>query len=75
MGNLQMLPVVLGLVRHGLTLAAGWLVAQGYLDNDAASQLVGALVAVAGVLWSVRDKAASKPSAPAATEQSDNFPL
>lgn len=49
-------PFVLGLVRHILTTAGGALVAAGYLEAEAASQIAGALMSIAGVAWSIIDK-------------------
>ena len=47
---------ILGLVRHGLTAAGTVLVTQGVLDAATAQTAVGALVALAGVIWSVWEK-------------------
>jgi hypothetical protein len=47
---------VMGIARHILTLAGGYLVAKGTLDAAAAETLVGAGVAVVGVVWSVLEK-------------------
>jgi hypothetical protein len=44
---------ILGIVRHVLTIAAGYLVGSGHLDDATAQQAVGALIGLAGVVWSV----------------------
>ena len=43
---------VMGFVRHVLTFAGGWVVAQGWLDEGTMMELVGAVVTVVGVIWS-----------------------
>ena len=50
---------IMGVVRHLLTAAGGYLVAQGALDAAAAETLVGAGVSIVGVVWSVWDKRGS----------------
>jgi len=47
---------ILGIVRHVLTIGAGYLVGAGHLDDAMAQQAVGALIGLAGVLWSVLAK-------------------
>lgn len=47
---------ILGIARHLLTIAGGYLVAQGALDAAAAETLIGAGVAIVGVAWSVLEK-------------------
>lgn len=48
--------MILGLVRHGLTLAGGYLVSKGHLDIEAAETISGALLAIIGSLWSIKSK-------------------
>ena len=60
---------LLGLVRHLLTAAGGGLSANGLASQDEVQQIIGGLVALAGVIWSYlekrsRDAAASANSAP-----------
>ncbi len=43
---------VQGTVRHLLTFGGGILVGKGYLDEATMTALVGAVVTVAGALWS-----------------------
>ena len=47
---------VLGISRHALTYFGGWLASKGYLSQEEAFQLVGGLVTVIGVVWSIYDK-------------------
>lgn len=47
---------VLGIVRHVLTFAGGFAVAQGYADEATVQQVVAGLAALVGVVWSVLDK-------------------
>lgn len=68
--------MILGLVRHALTLAGGYLVKKGYTDSIGLDTLIGGLFAVVGVVWSMLHKqnvevkasiAAVVPSAPSTT--------
>lgn len=43
----------LGLIRHILTFAGGFVVADGWVDPTSLETLVGALVTIGGALWSV----------------------
>jgi len=47
---------VLGIVRHALTIGAGYLVGAGHLDDATAQQAVGAVLALVGVVWSYASK-------------------
>lgn len=49
-------PMLLGLVRHVLTMAGAGLVTAGYLDEASMQTAVGAVVALIGVAWSAIDK-------------------
>lgn len=51
-----MTPAILGIARHLLTLGAGALVTYGVIDGGDAETLVGAGVAIVGVVWSVYEK-------------------
>ena len=44
--------VLNGLVRHSLTAAGGYLVAKGMIDEGSVETVVGAIIALAGVVWS-----------------------
>jgi len=56
----------LGIVRHVLTTVGGIFVAKGYIDDTGVESLAGALVAIAGVVWSIFEKR-SRPKVPAST--------
>ena len=47
---------VLGVVRHILTAGGGYLTAKGYVDADGIEQLVGAIITIAGTVWSILSK-------------------
>lgn len=51
-----MLQPILGIARHLLTFGAGYLVAQGIIDESTAEALVGAVLTLIGVGWSIYDK-------------------
>jgi hypothetical protein len=48
--------IVLSIIRHGLTLGAGTLIASGKLDEAGGNELVAALMAVIGIAWGINDK-------------------
>lgn len=50
--------MIMGVARHLLTAAGGALVARGVIDAGTAETAIGALVALAGVAWSVFEKRA-----------------
>lgn len=43
----------LGVLRHVLTLGGGYAAGRGFLDEATATEIIGGVVALAGVLWSV----------------------
>ena len=47
---------ILGLVRHGLTILGGALIAKGYIDEDILGEAIGGLLSIAGAVWSIVDK-------------------
>jgi hypothetical protein len=47
--------IILGLVRHALTIAGGYLVARG-VDGATVEAIIGGLTAAAGLAWSVLEK-------------------
>ena len=51
-----------GLLRHLLTIGAGYVVGAGVLDQAEAEAAIGALMALAGIGWSLMAKKA--PPAP-----------
>lgn len=49
-------PVILGILRHLLTMAGGALTAAGWLDESTVQQGIGALATLIGIAWSVAEK-------------------
>jgi len=48
---------LVGLVlRHGLTVAGGWMLAEGYTDEATLQTIEGGLIALSGVALSVFEK-------------------
>ena len=54
---------ILSLLRHGLTAGGGGLVANGTATNDEWQQIVGALITIIGVTWSIWQRHAAKAAA------------
>jgi hypothetical protein len=50
-------PNIASLIRHVLTAAGGFLVAKGLASADQIAELVGAVVSIAGVGWSIKNNA------------------
>lgn len=48
--------VIKGVIRHILTAAGGALVAKGVVDPGAIEPIVGGVVALVGVIWSIAAK-------------------
>lgn len=57
---------ILALIRHGLTLIGGWLLARGVFEDPATVEaFVGAVLTLVGIAWSIWRKyrrANPKPS-------------
>lgn len=51
--------IILGLVRHILTLVGGYYVARGKIDQSSVDTVIGAVSGLAGVVWSVQHKVSS----------------
>lgn len=49
-------PIVLGLLRHVLTIAAGSLASRGVIGENEVEITVGSVLGIIGVIWSVIDK-------------------
>ena len=45
--------MILGIIRHILTIASGAVVVKGYTDESTATTIVGGIVAFIGVVWSI----------------------
>jgi len=48
--------IVLGIVRHILTASGGVLVTKGFVDAAGLEQVIGGLIAIVGVVWSIVSK-------------------
>lgn len=48
--------MILGIVRHVLTGLGGAAVTAGYLSAETMTQAIGAVVTLAGVIWSLAAK-------------------
>ena len=49
-----------GLIRHALTVLGGAVVSRGYIDADAYQSLIGGVLTISGVLWSMHEKREAK---------------
>jgi hypothetical protein len=49
---------ILGVTRHILTTAGGYLVSTGLIASNELELAVGAIITLAGVVWSIFDKKA-----------------
>jgi hypothetical protein len=47
---------ILGITRHIMTFAGGFLVVKGYLDEGLLNELIGGTLTLAGTIWSIVDK-------------------
>jgi hypothetical protein len=47
---------VLGIVRHLLTTVGGILIANGLIDGGSVTEIVGSVITLIGVIWSVAAK-------------------
>jgi hypothetical protein len=54
--HLTMNPVSLGLIRHLLTLGAGFLASRGVINASETEVVVGTGIGIIGVIWSIIDK-------------------
>lgn len=52
--------MALGLTRHVLTAGGGFVIGKGWIDAASFEAVVGALVTLAGVGWSVYEKKARR---------------
>jgi hypothetical protein len=51
---------ILGVARHILTFLGGILVVKGAIDESTVNEIVGSLITLAGLIWSVTDKKPKK---------------
>jgi hypothetical protein len=54
--NTMLRPAILALVRQILTVVGTVLVAKGYLNASDIEPVIGALLTIGSVMWSVADK-------------------
>ncbi len=47
---------IFGLIRHILTVVGGGLVAKGAIDESMSEEIIGIVIAIIGVAWSLKDK-------------------
>jgi hypothetical protein len=47
---------ILGIVRHILTFGGGLLVTKGVVDEGTLQTIIGAVLTIAGAVWSIVDK-------------------
>lgn len=52
--------IILGVIRHGLTVAGGVLVTNGHLSSSEVEVVAGAGAILVGVIWSVIQKKVKK---------------
>jgi hypothetical protein len=55
----EMNPNVASLIRHILTAAGGFLVAKGIASAEQIAEIVGALITVVGIGWSIKKNGSS----------------
>jgi len=51
---------ILGIARHILTFVGGFLVVRGKIDESTLTEIVGSVITLAGLVWSVVDKKEKK---------------
>jgi len=54
-------PNIASLIRHVLTAAGGFLVAKGVASTEQLTEIVGALLSLASVGWSIKNNSKKKP--------------
>jgi hypothetical protein len=47
---------ILSILRHALTFGGGILASKGFISEDTATQAVGAIIALAGVIYGAYDE-------------------
>lgn len=58
--DLIMINIIAALIRHGLTLGGGALLATSSIDDGTINTVAGAIVTLAGFGWSLLDKKLNK---------------
>jgi len=59
---------ILPIIRHFLTFGAGYLVSKGLVDSGSAEELIGAILSITAVGWSIAEKRKASASAPEKSE-------
>lgn len=54
--NIMSKEKVLGIVRHVLTFTGGIIVAKGFIEETISEELIGSVMTLIGVIWSIVDK-------------------
>ena len=47
---------IMGIIRHGLTFVGGILVMKGLIDETLSQEIIGSVITLVGLVWSVVDK-------------------
>jgi hypothetical protein len=47
---------IFGVIRHGLTFIAGILVTKGLIDDASSTELIGSIMGLVGLVWSITSK-------------------
>ena len=55
-GNTMLQPAILAIVRQALTIVGTALVAKGYIEASDLEPIVGAVLTLSSIVWSVLDK-------------------
>lgn len=71
--KMSLQPIMMGILRHILTLIAGFIVAKGLVTEDTAQGAVGLIIGLIGVFWSAQDKQQPKAPAPNIPSQTPNI--
>jgi len=59
---------ILPIIRHFLTFGAGYLVSKGLVDSGSSEELIGAIMSITAVGWSIAEKRKAGASAPEKAE-------
>ena len=47
---------ILGILRHSLTFIGGILITKGFIDETLSNEIVGSIITLTGLVWSVIEK-------------------
>lgn len=48
---------IIGIIRHALTFAGGFVVAKGYASEEVMAEAIGGTMSLVGIVWSIVAKA------------------